>query len=353
MAARFLARRSRRQLFWLVAGLALCQVVLAVAVDGYLPQVRDPEYTIKLTRLRVRRAEAPDRPLVLILGSSRTAFGLDARRLSASADGASALVFNFGQMGAGPLLNLTILRRLLDAGLRPDLLYVELVPNMLVVGDGRLMEERLLDGARLRADEVWRLAPHYRQPARLLGGWALGRGLPCYRHQAELRQLLALDTPSDTAPTGAHIDSHGWFPRHDLITHKDHNASSALVLAQNREQCGCSTLAPEPVGALEELLALCRRERIAVTLVRLPEGSTFRAMYTPAARAAFTGLLAQMRAKWGVPALDAPDWVADAGFWDTHHMLPDGARCFTERFAQEAVYPALAQLRSSAVAARP
>src|SRR5256885_15170486 len=111
-----LVRTSRRRLGWLLAGFALCQLLLAVLIDTGLPAVRDPEFDARLQRLRARQEETPGRPLVLVLGSSRTGYGLDARRLSEAEPDGGALVFNFGISGSGPLFQLISLRRLLDAG---------------------------------------------------------------------------------------------------------------------------------------------------------------------------------------------------------------------------------------------
>src|SRR5438270_8822425 len=112
MAPRGWVRGSRGRVLWLLGGLALCQVGLAFAVEAWLGEVRDPECLAKIRRLKERRAESPSRPLVLVLGSSRTGYGLDARRLSTGAEGPPALVFNFGLMGGGPVLQRVALGRL-------------------------------------------------------------------------------------------------------------------------------------------------------------------------------------------------------------------------------------------------
>src|SRR5688500_7375640 len=125
MALRRLARSPRESLLWLLAGFALCQLVLAGALERWAPGARDPEFASRLRDLRCRRAEAPGRPLVVFLGSSRTALAVDAARLSVPAGGPGPVAFNFGLLGCGPTLQLVTLRRLLADGVRPDSLYVE------------------------------------------------------------------------------------------------------------------------------------------------------------------------------------------------------------------------------------
>jgi hypothetical protein len=345
MARKLLPRGSRRRLLWLLGGLVLSQVVLAAAIDGWLGEVRDPEYADKVRRLKARLAEAPGRPLALVLGSSRTAFGLDARSLSASGTAHDPLVFNFGQMGGGPLLEGVTLRRLLDDGIRPDLLFLEVLPAHLLVSHGALLEEKMLDGTRLRAGEMLGLRRRYREPWRLASGWLLGRLLPCYRHQADLRVCLGLVRPETDGldPWDPElVDGYGWRARSDPMSEDYRRGATEMAVRQYEEVCSATEVGEEAVRAVEDLLALCRRERIPVILVVMPEGSRFRALYTPAARAACDGVLARLQAAWGVRVVDARAWVDDVGFWDMHHMLPQGARQFGERFAREVLAPALA-----------
>ena len=46
-------------------------------------------------------------------------------------------------------------------------------------------------------------------------------------------------------------------------------------------------------------------------------------------------MLADLRREWGVPVIDARDWVADKDLWDTHHLLPEGAEVYTDRLGRE------------------
>ena len=154
MLPRWRNRQPRREVLWFLAGFAICQAILAVAVEAWLDRVRDPEFAAKVERLRARRVEQPDRPLILVLGSSRAEFGLYSDDLSATAGPSSPLIFNFAVGGCGPLLQQVFLERLLKEGLRPDFVFVEVPPLLLVSWHRSAGEEKLLDGARLCTAEV-------------------------------------------------------------------------------------------------------------------------------------------------------------------------------------------------------
>ncbi len=337
-------------MLWLAATFVLGQAALGVPIDVALPAVRDPEFDAKRARLQRQRSSHPGRPLVVVLGSSRTAHGLDAGRLSSPEKG-GPVVFNMALAGSGALLQSVSLRRLLDEGIRPDVVLLEVMPAMLLGHEGGLWEEKLLDGARLRAGEVCRLLPYYRQPRRLLGGWLLGRLLPCYRHQAELRQCLVADPTGPGDIPGA-IDSHGWLPREEPADPGARRQGWELARGQYTRYCGSGQLADNLVAALEDVLRLCRQEGIAAHLFLMPEGRPFRELYAPAARQALAGLLERMRQRWGVRITDARAWVDDDGFWDMHHLLAGGARRFTPRFGREALQPALAELSGYRIRSR-
>jgi hypothetical protein len=334
-------RRTWRFTLSVFGGFALGQLALGAAIE-YLAPLRDPEVESKLRRLCARRAEAPGRPLVVILGSSRTAYGLDAARLSRDS---GATVFNFGIMGSGPLMDLVTLRRLLDAGVRPDLLYVEIMPPLLADQDLSL-EEKLLEVSRLRLDEVLVLCRHSDHRLRLLRHWCQARMLLSGPNRAGLHSRMTGDDPL-TAP--GLLDVHGWRARRGGIDEKARREGAELARHQYDGACAIPAVAPGSRRALEALLALCRREGIAVRLLLMPEGKGFRDLYTAPARQAIRAFLAQFRARWGVAVVDARAWVEDAGFWDTHHLLAEGACCFTARFQRESLNGALAELTHAAV----
>jgi len=95
--------------------------------------------------------------------------------------------------------------------------------------------------------------------------------------------------------------------------------------------------------ALHELLELCGREGIAVTLLLLPEGSEFRGWYPPTVRARSDTYLRQLRRQYAVATLDARAWAADDDLLDGFHLLPDGAAAFTDRLGRELLLRASAE----------
>ena len=99
-----------------LALVALGQFGLAVAVERFLPELRDPEYGFRLrSALRLVR-ENPGRPLVLAIGSSRTQMGLSPADLGIGPvdwpgrPAAEPLVLNFGTPASGPLHEWLLLR---------------------------------------------------------------------------------------------------------------------------------------------------------------------------------------------------------------------------------------------------
>jgi hypothetical protein len=345
-----LNRRRRRQLLWFLAGFVAVQGALAVGVERLWPGARDPEYAARERRLRQARAAAPHRPLVVALGSSRTLMAIDARRLSETPgeNGEPApLVFTFGVPGSGPMMETVCLRRLLAAGLRPDLLLVEVVPMGLNRRGDRPEEERQLDPARLRIDEVaFLLGGYYDRPDLAWPRWLLARVLPCYRHQAELRAELGLDVYRGRDPedkTGA-LDDHGWQPFGERLTPRQRQERTAFALGQYEDCVSNFRLAPGTERALRDLLDLCRREGIRTALVLMPEGPAFRALYPAGTRVAIDAFVRGLAGEYGAPLIDARTWADELGetaFWDSHHLHADGAAFFTERFGREVVRPLL------------
>src|SRR5262245_36134479 len=113
------------ELGWMFGGFLTVQLALAVGLEGFWPDLRDPEFDKALAVLERRRLESPGRPLTLALGSSRTQSAVRGDYLS---EATGKLVFNFGVPGSGPMMQQTVLRRLIERGIRPEVVLIEAMP---------------------------------------------------------------------------------------------------------------------------------------------------------------------------------------------------------------------------------
>jgi hypothetical protein len=328
--------RARRILAWAAAAYFLGQL----AFSG----VRfDPEFASHLGLLRARIAEDPHRPLLLVVGSSRVVMAFNPERLPAlwTNSGQQVRPFNLAHHAAGPVMNLMTVCRLLDEGIRPDWMVLEVMPPFLgEEGFGALTAHvGPADLALLR---------QYTNPWRLYGCFLLDRLLTGHRHQ---RHFLYQHTPdwvlSDYTFPGMHLRPLGGACLED---HMDPAARQRwLEFARGQYFDRVQQYAVDPIEdrAMRALLERCRQERIATALVLAPESSAFRAWYSPQALATIKDYLDRLSREYGVPVVDARTWVADHDFKDGHHVLARGAAVFTDRLARQVLRP-LVQGRLSA-----
>jgi hypothetical protein len=328
----------RAVLLWAVLGFIGVQVALDVGVVARHTEMDDPEYGRRLAILRERIAEEPGRPLLLMLGSSRTEVNFRPERLPTlqTASGEQALPFNFSHLGAGPGMNLVELRRLLRDGIRPAWLVVEVMPPWL--GDDR--QSALIRTTNVNDLSVTR---RYRDPLQVYGYFLRGQLVPCYKH----RQFLA------------HQAIPGWVPPAEWEKNLDPplgplGGDYSLKAVYDPEECRCRTESARatflPVlqdlhvvdlsdRALHELLDLCRRRHISVALLLTPEGKAFQSWYSPQSRDRVDCYCAALAREYGVPLVDARDWLDDADFFDSHHTTAPGAEAFTQKLGREVLQP--------------
>jgi hypothetical protein len=313
------------------------QLALGVFVDQQSPGVRDPEYGLLEDRLKARIAEHPDRPVAVFVGSSRIAIGFDAARAVADDD---LTLFNFGVPGSGPFLHAAVIDRLTAAGVRPDMMFIEIVHPFYNAAGVRCLDQSLLDGARLDANEASGLFTYGRKSSGPLRRYAVGRALPIVRHQAELRDAVGLDVfqPGEgPRPATGPVDALGFRPRN--FRPDERPFMTALAHKQYDEFFARFTLDPVPWNLLLDTIAKAKARGTRVAVVFTPEGTEFRSLYTAEVRAGIAAMMAQLRTAAGIEVIDARDWVTDDGFYDHHHLLPAGATQFAERFRAEVVRP--------------
>jgi hypothetical protein len=332
-------RRDRSALLWALASLVVAQVGLMAALSGSW-NLRDPEYAVHLAALRTRLAEAgPGRPLVLLIGSSHLGMNVRPGLLAANRPGVAEgpLVFNFGLCGAGPVQELLSIRRLLADGIRPDFLLVDLAPELLYDASGDRNE--CFPVERLAWREVKALAPYCHLPREMRRCWLRKQLLPWY----ELRQVLLdrwLPLPLLSQDSQAKsvawrmVDPWGWLahPVMDEGGPELQERRRTLVFCRGVWYAVLAEHAPiSPVSkqALQEVVQLCREEKIRLAFILTPDA--YYRNYPPQAARRQNERLGELAEELGVSVIDARNWLCSEDFHDTVHLTFEGARRFTQR----------------------
>jgi len=324
--------------------MAVLQLGLSLALEHW-PQIRYPEYGFKLARLRQRIRELPDQPRVLLMGSSRTEVGVRAEQFDLPPTAQSPLVFNFALSSAGPVQHLMLLEALLAEGLRFDRLLLEVHPLFLNQVWGNLREEARIDVHHLGPADLAVLARYSEHPDVLRRTWWKWRLVPSHAFRHQLLDCWRSDWCSDAGQYDgfSHVGPLGWLP-FPLRAANEQEHQRMLEHARweykNFKNFDFD-VTEEPDRALRSLLSLCREHGIGVTMYLMPEGSQFQEVYPPHARERVDAYLAKLRREYDFDLVDATGWMNDDAFADSHHLLPEAADEFSQRFAREIVGPSL------------
>ena len=342
----------RAVLAWCLLSYLAFQMMLIVITDHWWPALRDPEYGTKLDRLRARLAEEPGRELVVILGSSRAGYGFRPEAVPAWRASASEtpLVFNFAMTGSGPIMELLCLRRLLAAGIGPDRVIIEVLPPNLHQ-EGAWAELNWLSINRLGWDDMRLVRRYAAKPEQFCFDWWRARAAPWFTQRFCIMSRCASGWLHWQARQDIWLglDRSGWMVYPHTVLDAAEQAQ-ALEFARRQYAPALDHFHITPVAdrALREMLALCRRQKIDAVLLLMPEGPEFQSWYTPAARIEIDSYLTRLSQNYAVRVVDARSWLPDAAFFDSHHLHPDGATAFTQRFARGVLSPKRSVVRSKA-----
>ena len=344
---------SRADVLWFLTLFAASQLGLAIAIEGWLPELRDPRYACRAKQL-IRRTTGEERkPLcVVMLGSSRVRDGFNSSELEgrlARQFCRPIIVYNFGIPGAGPVANLLHFERLIAAGVKPDLLLVETTPTLLDGQTGRPAE-----AGYFTADRLWRaeleLVGRYGLPAdQLRHEWLAGWLAPCHAHRyAIVSRLLPNMLPIGLRLTAERdLDASGWqVHNHRPLTADECRRGLQMAWQDFGEGLRTFRMCEAACRAQRDLLARCRDEQIAAAMIWMPEGKRFQSWYPPAAERDIRCHLSALCEEFAVPLIDARDWIEENGFVDSHHLRYVGAAQFTERLEREVLSPLLRIERS-------
>lgn len=332
-------RRAARTLAWAGIVFTALQLGLAAAAEAW-PGIRDPMYGDKAKKLRKRiDAASAGAPVVVMLGSSRTGMAFDGARAE-DALGGGTVAFNFGVPAAGPITELVYLQRLLDDGIVPDLLLVEVLPSMLADGPAAPLERNWFLGDRLLRHEQSVVIRYGFDADAVQARWRGSVLMPWYTLRFQVMSRLSPSAlPGHVRlDWGRAADAWGWTT---TPTQTPDAAERSRKLAQAHAEYAATLADLRPGGpaatALRDLIAECRERDIRMRLVLLPEGTPFRGWYPPPVEARLTAFLGTLNAE----VIDARRWLPDDAFVDSHHMLAVGAEAFTDRLTQEVIAPAL------------
>jgi hypothetical protein len=334
--------RARRAVLLGLALFVLSQAGFAVIVLSDAPSVREPPFGRKLALLKKRLTveSGQERPVTVVqVGSSRTAFGLRgqvAERWLSERLGRPVVVFNMGFLGDGPIRTLLKVKQLLNEGIRPDLLLVEVMPPLLA---GQRESHETAPGG-IRASQL-----RYGE-MRMLGR-CLERDRPDLEREWWLAQARAAWTYrigflSRTAPPLLSLEAH-WDPLWDIDASgwccggpDPEKAREGIAAAKKTfgPMLDNFRLSPRFLGVICQTIELAQQEGVAVALVVMPEGPTFRGWYPPGAWKQITGALEELSRACAVPYLDFRNELEEGDFSDSHHLHAAGAARFTHRIAQ-------------------
>lgn len=341
------ARRARVALAWLLGILVISNLVLTLGMEFFIPQLRDPEYGRKMLRLQARLEEHPGRPVVLILGSSRAAMGIRPEVIETDPVTAAyfsdrgespPLVFNYSLVGSGPLMELMCLRRLLEDGVRPDAIILEIWPPFLNQ-DGPQLEEHRIDLNRLRFDDLDLLRRYYENPQVVRKGVEWARWAPWYSHRFFLlsQVIPGWVSPDDRRDfTWNGLNDWGWLPGNpDNSDPSVRQGKLNTARGYYEPILQGYSVSPMSDTALHEFFDLCREHDIPLTLLILPEATEFSTWYSDAGRLRAEQYLDELPRETGIPLIDARRWSQDRYLLDGFHLTHEGATQFSLRLGRE------------------
>jgi len=319
----------------LFAFLAL-QLVLAVGVAQGRWKLHDTIFVNKKQLLDDHLASTPEATRLLVMGSSRVLFGVDAKQINESMRDDGIDAFNFGIAAAGPLTQMVYLERLLDGGWKPNIVAIEVLPAMFAQS-ATPFESKWLKSSRLTADErvvVSACGMVVDQGETRVHRWLA----PSLVHRVGiLRRVWPEMLGSEDRIDGHNVsDSHG-FARSSIVSVTPEQYVKGVAGAGRTYQPYLEKVSIGNPGraAFERMLTRCRLEGIRVVVFVMPEAPEFQAFYGAGFRSELDQYLSRARSEFDYDWIDARDWLPADAFHDGHHLIASGAARMSERFAKE------------------
>lgn len=335
-------RRSKRVIavFGVVVGLVT--IAAPIALDAF-PIFRFPY----LSKLAAAYAQVED-PAVVALGSSRTAGSFNIALMTAYMNeqmpSRHLVPFNAAVSSSGLVAEETVLRNLLRVGPPPELVLVEVGPEMVYPSNRWLQVTR---------DMTWsNFLDVGGEAVRVKGGARLfeNRLLPIYAIRFGIRRAIwnwmnesVGRTPEKLDPLEPDVP---YFVESDL----DPTPPTPIMTEEWKQfqirenQAPLKNFSPTGSGAraLARIVALCNERRIPVLLVEAPACSHYRESRAPA-RERYSAFIGGLLGMYSIARyVDLGDQMPDVAFQDQHHVNKFGCHLLCRLLAKQAIPEALA-----------
>jgi hypothetical protein len=306
-----------------------------VCAETVKPEWRDPEYGYRVHAARRLRRENPERPLVLVAGSSRAQCGVSPAAMGFAEGPGSPLLYNFGYRAATPAWVLLQVQRAWADGLRPRAVLVMVAIQEVHAAP---VPQRLRASARnLSGRDVALVRPYAGDAGPLYRSLALARANPW---PARLREVVR-DLAPDRGNVEEWLATYHWaamdrygFVRAPVEWIKPEANRRGWEFVRSRHAESINTLAPDAIadGVYRDLVAWCAARGVAVAFCWAPESPAYRQLYGPGGRAKCETLGRILAGDLGAPLFPAPE-LPEGDFVDGFHLTPAGAEKYSRWLA--------------------
>lgn len=337
-------RRKARRTFvsTLLAWLAL-NVGLILVLEQR-PDYRDSLSYVKQDVFAERLTKEPaDAITILGIGTSRTGAGLDTPLLEqelAPRLTRPLVAYNASVVGSGPYYEWLHLQRFLQRAPKPTMVVLEVLPSFFGP-HGPEYEAKTLRPDRLTRAEAQQVIALGIPEEPLAHDWWRVNLNPWMGLRF---QLLGMVKPTWTPPNSPRYyrdmrNPHGYYAWKTTVTPASYNAGLATAREQYFETLKKVRFDTQSREVFRMMIEQLQALGIHCIVLAYPEASQFRAWYPPASIASLNQFMAEITKDYGIPAINAQEWLADDAFVDGHHLHDQGAKRFTTRFVNEVLQP--------------
>ena len=305
----------------------------------------------RLRELKTLASNAGSRSLVIALGSSRSEMGLAAPAVNRPSAAPEILVYNWSIPGGGPYRDLIELVRLLDSGVKPQAVLIEILPAQLGSQSRHHADDLLRDfPATIRTADFEALRPYLKKSASSSVNVLRAR-LSFWSYAAN--GMLLKSSPSFASEKTKQDRSpqlgmgQGWHPYvRPNMSREEHQSRWAQAEREYRSEMEQFELDPEIRHVFIDIAERCRMQKIGVACYLLPESPRFRKWTSLKSATQIRTFTESLTQDYGILIFDTSEWIDDeSAFADGHHLLHHAALPFTEQFARTFLKPWIASLR--------